>query len=143
MKRFFLFTLFVCYTTCLFAQRLPLDTSVLDKWPAVWDPRISNNGQYAMYRIQNEPVHSYTTVICSTKGNWEKRLPGVGIAVFADDSRTALFMQGKDSLCLLRLGRDDTKYIAPVKNFRLFKQGKEEWLAYQLQTPDKSWCLET
>lgn len=119
------------------AQKPAIDMSVFDKWSKVSGGAISNDGKYAQYFIDNQPVGSRTLVIQATKGTWKMELPGVDNVKITQDSKTAIFIRPNDSLCLLTLGMSAVEYIPQVRSFRLIKQGTGECLVYQLNTPTK------
>lgn len=121
-----------CYS---FAQKPVLDINKIgyDKWPQVQGPAISNDGRYVLYTMYNVPAGSNTTCIQAGNGNWKTDLPGVGVgqAHFSPDSRQVVFMQGKDSLCLLTLGTPKREVIPGVLYFRILDQGHQSILAIQ------------
>jgi dipeptidyl aminopeptidase/acylaminoacyl peptidase len=105
-------------------------------WPTLgFYPQISKNGAYFMYDIENQPVGSSTLVVRSTKGNWEKRIPGVqlgsGKVRFSGDSKQVLY-QKEDSLFFLSLGSSALydKVITSVVNFS-FSGGSDDWFVYR------------
>ncbi|PSL45695.1 dipeptidyl aminopeptidase/acylaminoacyl peptidase [Chitinophaga niastensis] len=137
MKHFIVSIPFVFYSICCFAQKPPIDTSVFDKWPSVRYAAISNNGNYALYTIYNQPVNSRTLILQAIHNNWKMELPVTDYSTFTQDSRMAVFMKSGDSLCLLTLGTSAIEYLPHVSSFWLFKQDDGECLAYQLNTKGK------
>lgn len=153
MKYLFLFYFLASYTTDVFTQDLfhnsdsllhptlseigkpPIDSSVFDKWPSVRNPAISNDGNYTLYTIHNQPVGSNTLVIQAIQRNWKIEIPGVASGVITQDSRMVIFIKPKDTLCILTLGGSSAEYILNVSSFKLSTKGTDEWLAYQLNTP--------
>ncbi|HWK05558.1 MAG TPA: prolyl oligopeptidase family serine peptidase [Puia sp.] len=138
-KRITLLILSILTTTILFAQKQPVDTTSFFHWPAIdkSSAAISNDGKYVLYSINNQPAGNNTLMIQALSGNWKIALPGVDGGVFTKDSREVVFFRSNDSLCLLTLGTNDNKYIPQVRSFKLFIQGGEEWMAYQLNNPEK------
>ncbi|PSL45688.1 dipeptidyl aminopeptidase/acylaminoacyl peptidase [Chitinophaga niastensis] len=141
MKYAIVCTLFVFYTYCCFAQKLPTDTSVFGKWLSVKSPIISNNGEYALYTINNEPVNNHTLVIQAIHTNWKMEIPGTGNAAITQDSRMVVFIKPGDTLCLLTLSTSVVEYLPHVSSFQLFKQDGKECLAYQLNDRRKEFVL--
>jgi len=145
MKRCCLLSLFVCFSFFLLAQPPPekpiIDTGIFDKWPTVREPVISRNGKYVLYTIYNKPAGGHTLVIQSMKYRWQQEFPNGRTALFTQDSHRVIFMQGNDSLCLFLPATKECEYIPQVSDFRLFKQGKQEWLAYQLSSPGEKLVL--
>ncbi|PSL48366.1 prolyl oligopeptidase family protein [Chitinophaga niastensis] len=151
MRKSALFLLFIFSTTICFAQELfreskdgsqhiekPLiDSSVYDKWPSVEGATISNDGNYAMYSIMNQPVGSRTLVLQAIKGNWRTEIQHVDRAEFTQDSQTAVCINPNDSLCIVRLGSTTITYIPQVNSFKLQHENSDVWLAYQLNTLEK------
>jgi dipeptidyl aminopeptidase/acylaminoacyl peptidase len=117
----------------------PVDTASLFNWPEIADGvSISNDGQYAFYVIKNLPSGSRTLKIKYLYTNKELSLPHVSWAEFTESSNRALYMQGKDSLCLLSLPSGKKEYILGVRAFRLFREIKSEWLVCQLNNNDQT-----
>ncbi len=154
MRYMFLFVFLTTYTTDVFAQSLPsnpgkppVDTSTLAKWLSVkttwFDARcaISNDGNYALYKIRENWRLPATLIVQAINGNWKMEFQNIENTMFTADSRKAVFIKSKDSLCLLTLGVSSTEYIPQVSSFRLFKQGESEWLAYQINNREKEFVL--
>jgi len=120
----------------------PLDTTTFNKWLWVEDnAAISNDGNYAFYKIREGYYMPAKLIIQAIGGNWKMELQDFGNAVFTEDSRKLVFMKAKDSLSLLTLGGSSIEYIPHVQSFQLFRKGKTEWLACQLNSPDKKLVL--
>jgi len=132
MKYLLLFFLLIAYSICTFSQKRPIDTSVLDKWPYVINPDISNDGNYASYRIVNQPVGSHTLVIQGTNSSWEKQFIGVSSGFFSGDNKKNIFQRG-DTICFLQLGSQQANYVPNTGSYKWPQFGKGEWLAYQLK----------
>src|SRR5258708_7704285 len=142
MKPIVLISFLVTCTAVVFAQNLslnpgkpPVDTGNFTKWLSVkttWDDArsaISNDGNYILYRIREDWRLPATFIIRATNGDWKMELPDVQNAVFTEDSRKAIYINSKDSLCLLALGISSINYIPHLGRFTLFMHRKEEWLA--------------
>lgn len=123
-----------------------IDTSVYKKWPNLQGGIISNDGRYVCYTIDNQPVGSRTLVLQSTQDKWKIEIAGATGARFTPDGRKAVFIKPNDSLCIVSLGSPSGICIPSVISFKLFENNKAEWLAYQIQAPDKKvvvWNLKT
>ena len=124
----------------------PLDTSTFGKWAWVEDgAAVSNDGKYVFYRVRDgyDFAKPATGFLRSIRGDWKLKLPEAGYAVFTEDSRRLVFMKSKDRLCRLTLGSSAITCSPDVRSFQLFRgQGKTEWLAYQLDTPERRLVLQ-
>jgi dienelactone hydrolase len=124
-------------TSCpAMAQQKPvLDKTVFRSWLSLADGQgISSNGKYVFYQLQASSSAAPTRVLQQLGGSWKAEFPGAGQPQFTRDSRLALFMQGKDSLCLFSLGSEHREYIPGVNSFSLFCRAKNEWLLYKIRT---------
>lgn len=148
--RLILFIYFLLIHTSIIAQRslslgdigkAPLDTSVFYKWPTVEKPLVSNDGKYVLYSIDHQPSESNTLIIQALDNHWKVVIPGGEKAIFTNDSQEAIFMQSKDSLCLLTLGGSERQYIYSVNSFSVFMNGDTEWLAYKTNNAISSLVL--
>lgn len=137
MRPCFFVIVFSLYSVTCLAQKPPIDASALKKWTSVSDPQISNNGAYASYVIENQPVDKRTVVVLSTKNNWKLEIAGYTSNIkFTSDSRYAIFIKGKDSLVIIKTGNDIVHYIPFVQSFILPKS-RNASLIYQLSNPQK------
>jgi dipeptidyl aminopeptidase/acylaminoacyl peptidase len=113
------------------SSKPPLDSSAYRKWAWVSNAKISNNGNYVFYTINNKPIGSKTTVLQATTDEWKLELPGIENVSFTDESKQAVFIKPGDSLCLQDLGGNTNIEIPNVSSFVLVKYDKGEWLVYQ------------
>lgn len=130
MKRIALFLCLYLYTATLGAQRLPLDTSVFDNWPAVSQGVISNNGQYALYTIQTHAGRQTELRVHAPENGQEQAITGASNGVFTTNSRTMIFIKGNDSLGILNLRTSAITYIPRVSAFQLYEIQGAEWLVF-------------
>jgi hypothetical protein len=133
---------FICIGS-LHAQKKVIDTSVFNKWPRIQEQKISNDGKYFLYSLYNLPLYSQSCVIQQTNGSWKKELPKIATATFSDDSRKAIFNRGNDTIALLALGNGKEQHIYPANSFQLFMQDKNQWIACQLNNPDKELLIKS
>lgn len=143
MKHLSLFSLLVCYSVIVFAQKLPIDSSVFEKWPSVGNPQISNDGNYVLYTINNLPENSSSLVIKATNNSWEKEITSSASynAKITEDSRLAIFVKSIDSLGLITLETGQVDWIPNTRTYKMPSAGKDEWLAYQLKNSSKDLVL--
>lgn len=130
----------VVATTGLHGQKPPIDSSVYANWPSVGGgAAISADGKYVKYTIENQPAGSRTLVLQATDARWRLDVPGVNAvgAVLTPDSRRAVFLQPRDSLGIVLLGRSEIAYIPKVRSFKLPADGAGEWFAYQVTGPTR------
>src|SRR5580704_9750317 len=101
------------------ASKPMLDTSVFDKWPGVSGGGLSDNGGYFSYGVINLPVSSANIIIRSVSGSWRDSVKGNGLCRFSSDSRWGVVEMKGDSICLLRLGSSERRYLGGVISWSL------------------------
>jgi len=117
----------------LFAQKQTIDSVAYRTWPSLEDPIISNDGRYVMYNVDNLPVNKQTLVLKAIGGNWKMEFAGSLTAPqITNDSKSLVFITGKDSLGKLDLGTSTIKYIPHVDSFKLQRKAGGELLCYHL-----------
>jgi dipeptidyl aminopeptidase/acylaminoacyl peptidase len=126
----------------LTSQKEPvIDFKAIEDWPQLGGlVHISANGKYVLYRIENQPVGSSTTIVQSTDNSWKKAFVGISGGIITEDSRRIVWKQG-DSLCLLTLGSNEMAYIPNISRYELFTWNKKCWLAYEKTAEDKALVL--
>ncbi|OQP59243.1 hypothetical protein A3860_37965 [Niastella vici] len=131
MKRFLLLFVLMSYKLPGFAQKMPIDSSIIAKWPTLGTPMISNDGNYALYTVNNLPIGYNTLVIKSTYSNWEKEIVGAEPLFFTNDNKQVIY-KASDTLFFLDIGTGKLSFISNISSFRFPTQsGKGEWLALQ------------
>ena len=108
-----------------------IDTSVCDRWPAITDAGISNNGAYAWYKIYRQPMNGQTLVFVSTDQKWEVKVPFASNPCFTADSWKVVYQLPGDTLALMNLKNLSIEYIPHVKSYKAPKSGVGQWLVYQ------------
>ena len=133
------FYLTFCNLSLLLAQKKAIDIYAIQTWPSLNDVKISSDGQYAIYSLDNGSSCGATLVLQSTSGNWKTEIKSniIGGAEISADSRYAVFIKGNDSLGIVRLGSKLIEYISNVSSFDVPKFGNGEWLIYKLETDRK------
>ncbi|SEW26059.1 Prolyl oligopeptidase family protein [Chitinophaga sp. YR573] len=106
------------------------DTSYLS-WTTVDNGTISADGQYAYYRIDNEPQGGNTWVITATNKSWEYRSARFKNLKFSHDSKYLFAMQG-DSLIKLKLQSTEVTTVPHCKGYELYSYATKNWLIYTL-----------
>ena len=126
---------------CGLSQKPPIDSGVYGKWPSVENASISNDGKYAAYVVNDQPIGDHTSVLLATNNSWKMEWVSSPRPQFTNDSRTAIVMKSKDSLAIIDLRTSSARYIPNVSSFRLPGKGTGEWLAYQVQNAQKELVL--
>ncbi|NLR62304.1 S9 family peptidase [Chitinophaga polysaccharea] len=122
---------FVQNATCQESKKPAIDSFTYSKWKSVDGIILSNDGRYAYYVINNEPVGSFTMVVKECKGNWELRVPGGHDFRFAADSHRGMFLKPNDTLCIIKLGGTISDEIANVKEYGIAPTGIGGWFVYR------------
>jgi dienelactone hydrolase len=132
MKRsYLLIVLFVCATVysqdkvVSLAGKLEkpsLDEHSLKHWASVGGEMISNDGKYICYKLYNQPAGKRTCIVQTSGGNWKREFLNASTASFSSDSKHFV-VKVADSLCIIDLGKVNTKYIPAVKTYKLSEKG--------------------
>ncbi len=110
-----------------------MDSSAITNWTTLSvDAKISHNGRYVSYTIENQPVNGSTLVILTTDSEWNKEFVGYTFCSFSDNNNKAV-IQKDDSLIFIDLDRKEFSYITNVRSFKQPGINKGEWLAYNLK----------
>ena len=145
--RSLLFPLLVTFGVVGYAQtsvktvsKPPLDFSVLGKWPSVSNPKISNDGRYAIYTYNANEKQSL--IIKSTSVTWEKQIVGASTynSLITENSQFVL-AKVNDSLFIVRLKDGQTEVLPGILSYKTPNEGNGQWLAYQLNDPNKTFVL--
>lgn len=147
MKIFYLGIVILSFHSFTFSQtttnKPAVDTSLFHKWPHLKSPKISINGKYVAFTINNQPIGQSTLIIRDTSNSWHLEFQGAHSAFceFSQDEKTLIFMN-KDSIVIVSLGTNDVSYIANVSTFKFKDDSKNKWLAYQLYLPSETMVLQ-
>jgi hypothetical protein len=120
---------FLSVSTC--AQKVPLQLDSYKNWPEVSNFRISNNGRFACYNIDNEPVGANTWIIRSIENGWESRFINLSDVNFSNDNRYFYGKLSNDTLLCIHLYNHLVKKIPQVSTYQLFIKDGIQWLATQ------------
>jgi dipeptidyl aminopeptidase/acylaminoacyl peptidase len=136
MLKFYLLVFVQMILFTLNAQKVPLDFSVLGKWPSVENPKISNDGKYVIYTYRDS---TNNLVIKATEGTYERWMPGTGSsnAIITENSQYVI-AKAEDSLLIIEPAKNQERIITGVLSFKTPKEGTGEWLAYELNNAQKT-----
>jgi len=117
------------------AQKTNIDSNAYAHWNSVGGASISSTGKYVFYTIENEPVNGHTLVIQSSENNWKKGFKDAvknEAPLISKGGDYAVFLNEKDNLIIISLGKDLVRHIPNVSSFSMCPNEKSEWIAYQL-----------
>jgi len=127
--RYILFILLSCAVQFSYGQKKMLQLDSYQSWPQAERARISGNGQFVWYKVDNMPVGGSTYFVHSVLTGKEIQFQAVGNPEFSDKSNF-LFAQGaKDSMIIIDLDLFLLTTSAHVHSFQLFTKGKNESIA--------------
>jgi len=150
MKRFLFVLIFLhVYAICWSQKQIQIsytgkpfiDSTAIVNWPWLGLSKISDDGKFCMYSIENQPVESHTLIIKSTEKNWKKEFVNAEDGFFSPDSRKFIF-QSKDTLSFLMLGSDHLSYVTEVNSYKQISHQKDGWLAYLLNNNTQELVLQ-
>jgi dipeptidyl aminopeptidase/acylaminoacyl peptidase len=122
-------------------QKPVIDFQAIANWPKLGGlVRISPNGKFVLFSIENQPTGSSTTIVQSMDNSWKKEFVGISGGIITEDSRRMVWKQG-DSLCLLTLGGNEKVDIPHISRYELFTRNKKCWLAYEKTTEHRTLVL--
>jgi len=112
------------------SQKKPIDSSFY-RWPSLSVPRISPDGRYIMYVVENSPVNEKTLVVKSTNSNWSKTIVGSDFGIFDAEitNNRAICTKGLDSICLFDLG-GELRFIVGYSFFNYIEsEANDFWIS--------------
>jgi dipeptidyl aminopeptidase/acylaminoacyl peptidase len=135
--------LFVCLPTVIHAQKPPIDSTVLGKWPTVGQARISDDGKYCMYNIDDKLTNTQHLTVIATRSMKKIDLTDIlpDKMEFSSDSRRAYFLSQHAGLGIITLSTLSVKYIPKVTWFDLLGD-KNETLAFQTSDSANNFATE-
>jgi dienelactone hydrolase len=120
----------------LVAQKPVIDTSAYGKLLDISPVYLNNDGKYFYYKSYDKT--GYRVTIKDIHDTWKKEITDVkSIVLFANQGRLLITKCGMDNLCLQTLGSDQQTVIPHVSSFNISKNGKAEWLMYQVNSPGR------
>lgn len=136
------------------AQKKPLDHSVYDSWQSIANPKISNDGKYAVYAIDPQEGDGRLVITNINKNQSISVSRGYEYVVSSnskivvslikpqfEQTREAKIKKKKenempkDSLAIIFLESNKVQRVANVKSYKLPKESAE-FLAYELSSAD-------
>lgn len=125
----FLFLVFSGFAQTHIKDKPAINFSACKNWESIASGAfdITNDGQYVMYRIENQS-QALPVVLQSSDGSWKKSLPS-GSTAFTGNSKFAI-SKIKDSLALITLGTNKISYVPKISSYKLPMASKGGWLAY-------------
>ena len=132
MSRLILVPLVFLLIQKLNAQKSVIDTAIIRTWPAIGEPKISDNGAYVSYNIHNQPIKDHTLIVRSTRSDWHTEIKGAKEASFDKGSEFILFKINNEDLCILKLGTSETRRILNILDYKLAEGSR--YLAYRSKT---------
>lgn len=138
MKLAFMLTILPCLFTSAFAQKPIIDSTAIESWISAQSPSISNDGEFAMYSIDNQPRGYETIVVKSVDDSWHKECIAekYSEAFFSSNSKL-LFIKDQKSLYFLKLRQDKIDTISNVISYQRPNAGLGDWIAYQTEDANK------
>ncbi|NML40783.1 S9 family peptidase [Chitinophaga sp. G-6-1-13] len=131
MMKYLFFICSVLYTNSLFAQKKVVDTSDFNQWTYLTSPRLSDDGEFAMFSQYELAERRQTLFVRSLRTTWLFEALNVSIynARFTSDSKALIYLS-HDTLYKLELNAAPRKIESGVAKFSVLKLGKSEWLVY-------------
>jgi dienelactone hydrolase len=109
-----------------------VDTTVINNWMDVDEPKISNDGLYAGYIVRKGGFGgNYTLHVKATTSSWHKEFGFVKTYLFLGKKKQVLIHNSGDSLVLYELGTAKIKYIPGVLTYETLEGQEQEYLLYQ------------
>jgi len=113
-----------------------LDTSILYHWPTLQDAAISDDGQYALYSVDQQPRDSRTLVVCSTGSDWRLAVPGGKEGKFSAGGKFVLYKDAAGDLVIVRCGAGETSRIPNTATFEVFRYADKAYFACRRENGD-------
>jgi dipeptidyl aminopeptidase/acylaminoacyl peptidase len=133
----------ICLVLKTSAQKLPLKIDSYLQWTEVNRPAISNDGKFASYRIENQPLGSGTNVILSVKTGWKVSYGSLDEPSFSNDSKEYFAKLSNDTLLNINLTTHKIKKIGHVNSYQLFMKGADQWLITKYNSPNNELRITT
>jgi dipeptidyl aminopeptidase/acylaminoacyl peptidase len=137
--KYFLIIAIMGFLTCtrgLGQSKPPITDTTYKSWYDVGRGKITNDGKYAMFVINNMPMNGETWTIAATEGNWVFTSSKYRNLKFSDDSR-CVFSMVRDTLFKHYLGSDIIEKIPRCKNYFLLDTKNAEWIVLELESNGK------
>jgi dienelactone hydrolase len=123
-------------------EKPPLRLDSYKDWPEVSQLGLSDDGKYAYYSINNQPVGKTTWIVKATEKEQEtKFISNWSNVIFSDDSRQLYAQLQQDTLLTLNLNNRTITRITNVRSYKLFMVAKTQWIA--ITSPDSKLTFKT
>jgi len=120
-----------CFNKQLFSQKMLVDSTTYNKWPAVnGTPSISNDGKYIMYRLKGSGLNDTKLVLQAITSKWNREIANINDGNFSEDSKKFFFIKS-DTLNVFTLGTSLVEKIANVSSYELKNSSGYNFLIYQ------------
>lgn len=114
------------------SQKPIIDSTVFNRWSKTGGAELSRDGNYGVFYILR-PQQSPTVIVSATQKKWKKEFSNIKGGALLADNKWFVFQTEQDSLCLLRLGSDEVKFLAHVNSYEVLRGQAGEWLTYPLE----------
>jgi len=131
MKYVFFLCSILCFNTFCVAQRPAIVDTSYKHWTTVNRGKISCDGNFVFYNLNNYPLGLSTIVLTSTNKSWQMRLTSYIDPNFSDDGKF-FFAMCADTLITIHLPTKKIDKVMACQSYKLFQNGQSEWLIYQL-----------
>jgi dipeptidyl aminopeptidase/acylaminoacyl peptidase len=107
-----------------------INLNELKNWQTVHSGKLSNNGEFVSYYINNELPGRRKLVVQSLNSAWKKEFWNTSGEVFSTDSKYFIFKRGSDSVVILNLKNKQAFTLTGITDFELTNQSSN-WLIYK------------
>jgi len=107
-----------------------LEIDSYKKWEKIESKKLSNDGKYLMYTIQNRPLGSSTTVFAATGTNYRLQKTGIRGLCLTKDNKIGVFSEN-DTVKLLKLGTKQIRAVPAIVAKLSDNESDARWIAYQ------------
>jgi dipeptidyl aminopeptidase/acylaminoacyl peptidase len=112
-----------------------VDFKAIDNWIGIGndgDLSISKDGKYFSYSIENKwNLKREKLIVQSTLNTWKKEFTTASTGFFSCDGKQFIY-QDKDSLCFIKLGESQCRYMTEISSYKNIANGK--LLAWQVKS---------
>jgi dipeptidyl aminopeptidase/acylaminoacyl peptidase len=137
MKAQIVTSIMTVFFLCGYGQKPVIDSNAYKIWTTVSDLKISDDGNYICYTINNLPTGSSTLVLKGVANSWEKLVANAtsNSTTITRNGRWAICTKPGDSICIIKLGTNDIENLANVGAYQVQSNQSEAVIAYILTAP--------
>jgi dienelactone hydrolase len=128
--KFFYLIISLFHLSGIAAQKSLISDTSYRKWTSLENGELSDDGNYAYYRIVNNYLSENKFIITSTDGKWHKEIMGFSQPNFSSNSKYLFGIMQPGSLLKYLLKSDSIVLISDCKSYELFVSQNNEWLLY-------------